>query len=296
MASSTLFSSAKPQENSMHFLKRPASAGRFAALTAALAAGPAFAQSSTTPAAQAATATIPVDDGWRYSLGFGVFETPKYQGASATRFQPAPIVGVAYGRYFFGSVADANVPFGLGAFLYRDDHFRLGVALSYDLVSPRDTSDDFHLHGLPDINRTAHATLFGSYNLDWLSVVGAVSQDIAGEKEGTTASLDVLGRYHPGSKWTLSAGPGITWGSAQYNQTFFGVDAAGSARSGLAAYSPGAGIAALRVTAGASYLLTKHWSFGARVVATRLPGVVGNSPIVEKKTQMTYGAFAGYSF
>ncbi|BFG78038.1 hypothetical protein PTKU46_60710 [Paraburkholderia terrae] len=188
------------------------------------------------------------------------------------------------------------MPFGLGAYLYRGENVRVGVALSYDLVNPREESDDDHLRGLPDIDRTAHATLFASYNIEWLSVVGAVSQDVAGKHEGTTASLDVLGKYSPLGKLTLTAGPGVTWGSAQYNQTFFGINAEDSARSGLPAYTPGSGVAAVRITAAANYLLNKHWSLGARVTASRLPGVVGNSPIVEKKTQTTYGAFANYVF
>ncbi|MGF6768038.1 outer membrane protein [Paraburkholderia sp. GAS199] len=280
----------------MLYTKRPIDMGRLIALTTILASCPVLAQTSTTPAVVASSAAQVTDDGWRYSLGLGVFETPRYPGASVTRFQPAPIVGVGYGRFFFGSVADANVPFGLGAFLYRDNHFRLGIALSYDLVKPRKASDDVHLSGLPDIDGTAHATLFASYNLDWLSVVGAVSQDIAGKHEGTTASLDLMGKYSPVNRLTLTAGPGITWGSAQYNQTFFGVNAGDSVRSELPAYSPGSGIAAVRVTAGASYALNKHWNLGARVVASRLPGVVGNSPVVEKKTQMTYGVIANYVF
>lgn len=280
----------------MSVTKRPVCMGRVVALSAILFAFPVFAQTSSTPAAVASTAPDLPDDGWRYSLGVGVFVTPKYQGASASRFQPAPLVGVGYGRFFFGSVADANVPFGLGAYLYRDSHFRVGVALSYDLVNPRKESDDGHLRGLADIDRTAHATLFASYNLDWLSLVGAVSQDIAGKHQGTTASLDLLAKYSPINRLTLTAGPGLTWASAQYNQTFFGVNASESASSGLPAYTPGSGIAAVRITAGANYALNKHWNVGARVVASRLPGAVGNSPIVEKKTQMTYGAFANYVF
>lgn len=280
----------------MHFRKRPIYTGRLAILTAAFFASPAFAQTATAPAAVASTGGVIQDDGWRYSLGFGVFETPRYPGASASRFQPAPLVGVSYSRFFFGSVPDANVPFGLGAFLYRDEHIRLGVALSYDLVNPRETSDDSHLRGLPDIDRTAHATLFASYNLDWFSAVAAVSQDVAGKHEGTTASLDLLGKYRPTSKLTLTAGPGVTWGSAQYNQTFFGINAEDSAHSGLAQYTPGSGLAAVRITAGASYALSRHWNLGARVTASRLPGAVSDSPIVEKKTQTTYGAFANYVF
>lgn len=280
----------------MHFEKRSICMGRLVSLTAMSFAVPVFAQTATTPAAVASTSAEIPDDGLRFSLGLGVFETPRYPGASASRFQPAPLVGVSYGRFFFGSVPDANVPFGLGAFLYRDESIRVGVALSYDLVNPRETSDDDHLRGLPDIDRTAHATLFASYNRAWLSVVGAVSQDVAGKHEGTTASLDVLGKYSPTSQLTLTAGPGVTWGSAQYNQTFFGVNAEDSAHSGLNEYSPGSGVAAVRFTAGVSYALTRHWNFGARVTASRLPGTVGDSPIVEKKTQATYGAFANYVF
>ncbi|CAG9228493.1 Outer membrane scaffolding protein for murein synthesis, MipA/OmpV family [Paraburkholderia tropica] len=280
----------------MHFKWRPACMGGVAAFSGLLLATPAFAQTVTAPAAVAATTPAAADDGWRYSLGFGVFETPRYPGSSASRFQPAPLVGVSYGRFFFGSVPDANVPFGLGAYLYRDENVRVGIALSYDLVNPRETSDDEHLHGLPDIDRTAHATLFASYNATWLSLSGAISQDIAGKDEGTTASLDLLGKYSPVSKLTLTAGPGITWGSAQYNQTFFGINAEDSARSGLGEYSPGSGLAAVRFTAGASYAFNRNWNLGARVTVSRLPGVVGNSPIVEKTTQTTYGAFANYVF
>lgn len=280
----------------MLFTKRPVRVGRLVVSTAIISASPAFAQTSTTPAAVSSTATELPEDGWRYSLGLGLFEMPKYLGASSTRFQPAPIVSVGYGRFFFGSVADANVPLGLGAWLYRDNHFRLGVALSYDFVKPREQSDGYRVSGLPDIDRTAHATLFASYNLDWFSVVGAVSQDVAGKHEGATASLDLLGKYSPVSRLTLTAGPGVTWGSAQYNQTFFGVNAADSARSGLPTYTPGSGLATVRITAGASYLLNRHWSLGARFVASRLPGSVGDSPVVEKKTQITYGVIANYIF
>lgn len=280
----------------MHFTTRPVCMGRLIILAAIVSTSPVFAQSSTAPAAAASTPTDVSDDGWRYSLGFGVFETPKYPGAGTSHFQPAPLVGVGYGRFFFGSVADASVPFGLGAYLYRDSHFRLGVALSYDLVNPRKASDDARLSGLPDIDRTAHATVFASYNLDWLSIVGAVSQDIAGKHEGTTASLDLLGKYSPINGVTLTAGPGVTWGSSQYNETFFGVNAESSARSGLPTYTAGSGISAVRLSAGVNYALNRHWNLGARVVATRLPGTVGDSPIVEKKTQMTYGVMVNYAF
>lgn len=287
----------------MHIIKCPSYMRYMLASMAMVVAYPAFAQTSEQPVTVSPTDTstasateVHSDDQWHYSLGLGLFEMPKYPGASATRVQPAPLVGVSYGRYFFGSVPDANVPFGFGAFLYRDDHVHVGLALSYDMIKPRKASDDDHLQGLSDIDRTAHATLFANYNLDWFSVVGALSQDVAGKHEGATLSLDFLGKYSPINKLTLTGGPGLTWGSASYNQTFYGVSAADSTRSGLSTYTPGAGIAALRLTTAATYALDRHWSAGGRIVASKLPGTVGSSPIVEKKTQMMFGAFANYVF
>lgn len=191
---------------------------------------------------------------------------------------------------------DANAPFGLGAYLYQSENFRAGLALSYDFVKPRKASDNPHLTGLGDIDRTAHATIFASHNLAWFSAIGAVSQDVGGKHQGATASLDLLGKYRPVNQLTLTAGPGMTWANGQYNQTFFGVSAADSVRSGLPMYNPGAGIAAVRFTLGANYAFDKHWSLGASVVASRLPGSVGASPIAEKKNQLTYVSFCELRF
>ncbi|MBB5190135.1 outer membrane protein [Silvimonas terrae] len=262
-----------------------------------LSAGAALAQTGSAPSAVvAATPQDLPDDGLHYSLGFGAFVAPKYAGASDSHVIPAPLFGVRYDRFFLGTVPDANVPFGIGAYLDRDNAIRVGVALSADLVKPRKSSDDARLTGMPDIERTAHATVFASYNLAWLSVVSSATQDIGGKDQGATATLDVLGKYRPTEQLTFTAGPGVTWGSSQYNQTFYGVTAADSASSGLAQYTPGSGLAAVRFSVGAMYQLDKDWTLGARIGATRLPGDVGDSPIVEKKNQMTYGVFTNYNF
>ncbi|MDE1184455.1 MipA/OmpV family protein [Paraburkholderia sp.] len=103
------------------------------------------------------------DNTWRFHLGIGAMSVPKYPGASDREFQAAPAIGATYGRLFMGaSDVSPTVPFGTGMFLYRYQHWQAGVALSYDLVSPREESDDEHtLHGPGDVKKTAHATLFG---------------------------------------------------------------------------------------------------------------------------------------
>ena len=126
-------------------------------------------------------------------------------------------------------------------------------------------------------------------------IVGAIT-DIGGKHEGTQVTFDALGKYHVNSQLTLEGGPGITWGSSQYNETFYGVTQAQSASSGLATASPGAGLNAVRMSGGASYHVNKQWSVNAKVSLTRLPGDVGESPIVQKRTQLEYGLFVVDAF
>jgi outer membrane scaffolding protein for murein synthesis (MipA/OmpV family) len=252
----------------------------------------AMADDSTSPAAPDTASP----DAWHFTVGAGLFSLPKYPGASDRRFEPLPLLGASNGRYFIGTVPDAGIPLGLGAYLYRDSHWQVAALLSYDFIQPRDQSDDARLQGLGDIPRTAHAGLFGSYTLDWFSVHGSVLTDILGKHEGTVATLGVEGKYQPIDRLTLSAGPGLTWGSSQYNRTFYGVDAGQSARSGLPEYEPDAGVASVNFSVKANYRLSNRWGVGATVVASELRGDVGGSPIVEKKTQVTYGVFSSYRF
>src|SRR5262245_52384084 len=61
---------------------------------------------------------------------------------------------------FLGGVPDTGAPAGLGAYLYEDKHWKLGAALSGDIIKPRKESDDSrHLRGLGDIDGTVRGGL-----------------------------------------------------------------------------------------------------------------------------------------
>lgn len=248
--------------------------------------------------AASASASNPVDDDWHFNLGVGAMSTPKYPGASEQKFRAVPMVGVSHDRFFFGSNdAVPTAPFGLGAYLYRDQHWQAGIALSYDLFGPRKESDDeTRLHGLGDIDRTAHATLFGRYTHDWFSAYSSVTTDIGGKHEGTQIRLGADMRHELTPKLTLITGPCITWSSSQSNQTFYGVDAEQSARSGYSQYSPKAGISDVSFSVGANYSLTRNWNIGARATASYLPTKISDSPVVGSKGQVNFGVFANYRF
>jgi len=236
---------------------------------------------------------------WDVALGAGVVSLPKYPGSRARRVEPLPLISVRYRRFFIGGVLGAGTPAGLGVYLLEDKHLQLGAALSGDVIKPRQESyDSQHLRGLGDINGTFRGSVFASYTLDWFTLRGNVSYDLQNSHnhEGTLASLEAVARYSPTPQLSLTAGPTVTFGNQTYMQTFFGIDALQSQRSGYAEYTPKAGVALVGLSVGAGYRLTSQWTLNARVAAQRLQGDAARSVIVEKKDQNVYALFASYRF
>jgi len=233
---------------------------------------------------------------WHFSVGAGVVNMPKFPGASGTKWEVLPVVSANYDRFFIGANPDAASALALGAYLYRDSNWRVGAAITYDFIQPRSESDDSRLRGLGDVKRTAHAELFGVYTYDFISARASVLTDIAGKDRGTVATFDLLARYQPIPQLTLSAGPGLTWASSKYNETYFGVNSEQSARSGLPTFSAGSGLNQLRFSLNGAYRIAPRWNVGASVSFAWLRGDATDSPITEKTSQITYGLFCNYLF
>ncbi|WP_394788535.1 MipA/OmpV family protein [Rhodoferax sp.] len=235
-------------------------------------------------------------DSWKFSAGLGLVSQPKYPGSGDTKTSVLPMLSANYGRYFIGGVPGAGVPAGVGAYLVQDAHWRVGVGLGINLDKPRKQSDSARLNGLGDIDATTLGSVFASYSDSWWKVGGNVITDLGGKDQGTRVSFDLEAKYSPMDRLMLTAGPGLTWADGKYTQTFFGVDAGQSARSGLASYTAQSGINSVSFNLGASYQLTSQWGLGARFSASSLRGDAADSPITEKKSQNTFGVFANYRF
>ncbi|HEY4066695.1 MAG TPA: MipA/OmpV family protein [Burkholderiaceae bacterium] len=235
-------------------------------------------------------------DAWKVTLGLGAINEPLYPGSGETKNRALPVISAGYGRYFIGGVPGAGVPAGVGAYLVQQEHWHLGIGLGGNFESPRKESDSPRLRGLGDIDRTALGAVFGSYSDRWFELRAGVLTDIGGKHEGTRISADVEFKYALTDQLLITGGPGITWADRQYTQTFFGVDAAQSAASGLAAYDAKSGINSIRLGLGANYRLTPSWGIGARATFGSLRGDAADSPITEKKSQNTFGVFATYRF
>lgn len=217
---------------------------------------------------------------WRFALGLGAAVGPTFQGSDDYRIRPAPFIFAGYGRFFVGFG-------GIGVNLYRAPGWGFGA-----IVSPgqgRKEDADPRLAGLGDVDRTLNFGVYGvTYTRRFLTRA-IFYTDMRGEGQGSHARLDVLARFRVDERTRFFAGPGLSWASRQYAQTFFGVSQEQAARSAFPEFQAGAGVNNVRLTAGANHRFAPNWNLIASLTASRLSGEAGDSPIVETRAQ--YGAF-----
>jgi len=217
---------------------------------------------------------------WRFAIGGGLAADPNFQGSDKYRVHPTLFIFAGYGPFFIGFG-------GAGVNLYRAAGLRMGALVS--LGQGRDESTDARLAGLGNVDRTVLAGLFAVHATRSVLTRVVTYTDVGGEHHGTLARLDVFARFRTGERVGFFAGPGLTWGNSQYNQTFFGVTDEQSLRSGFPAFSAGSGINNVRLTAGTNYRFAPNWRLFGGLTASRLAGDAAASPITEERMQ--YRAF-----
>ena len=111
--------------------------------------------------------------------------------------------------------------------------------------------------------------------------------------------LGLDGRVRPFDRLTLAAGPRLSFASSDYMRAYFGVSAADSLASGLAAYTPKGGYRGAGLGATATWDVDQSWFIRADAGWTRLSDEAARSPIVKtdgSRDQFTIGLGAAYRF
>jgi outer membrane protein len=229
---------------------------------------------------------------WSFEFGAGALALPSYTGAASMKVIPLPWVDLHYkDRFFLSPIA------GLGVNFVAVPGARLGLALLPDLGRSASSSD--RLRGWGDIGAGADLRLFGV-----LHVVGPVAA-LAGVRRqfgggngtvvdgGLTVALPLLRRL------LVSATGALTWANARYTSSYFGVDAGQSATalsfgSVLPTYAPGAGLRDASLALSGVFRLDHHWSLQSIFRTEVLLGDAANSPLTERRTQLSFGGFIAY--
>jgi outer membrane scaffolding protein for murein synthesis (MipA/OmpV family) len=219
----------------------------------------------------------------RTVLGLAADLQPVYDGARAYRVQGGPVINIQYRDIAFVATGD-----GIGYNFLRGDHYRVGVALTYDLG--RKMKDDYsNLHGMGDIAAAPGAKVFASWVLSkkFPLIMRVDAREFIG---GVDSSIADAGVYLPlpgsSKKFVMFAGPSITLATRHYLQNLYGVTPQQSLASGHSPYEIShAGTSAAGVGFSATKFVTDHWLINLDSAISQIRGSPSRSPLVERRTQ-----------
>ncbi|NKF21479.1 MipA/OmpV family protein [Solimonas marina] len=242
------------------------------------------------------TAHAQTTDAPHNRIGIGVATIPDYPGSDERRTVPLPVLSLRLGDtpFYLGNPL-GGTPLQAGLALPLRSHWLFGLALSTQVVDPRDASRDDRLDDLGNIDRTALGSAFIAYRARRFSATLRSTSDIGGQHQGTTVDLGLRVRHPFGAHWVLSTGPNLRWANGEHMQTYFGVDPIAHPTTSLPAYDAGAGIQSVGGTVQLGYRLG-DWTLAGLVNGERLQGDAKDSPIVEQRHNFSAGLTASYSF
>lgn len=196
---------------------------------------------------------------------------------------------------------------GLGARanILNDEHWQAGPALRFRFGRDNDV-DNTRIAQLNEVDDAVEAGAFVRYDFspewamrDSLGFEARLLQDVAGGHEGFDASISVNYNYALNRSWMLGWDVGTSYASSDYMESYFGVNNAESARSGIAAYNAEAGFKDVSLGVNALYAFTEEWGLFGRASYQRLIGDAGDSSLVKQEgnaNQFLFGTGVTYRF
>ena len=239
----------------------------------------------------------PAKKDWDIRLGAGALYQPDYEGSDDYEVGALPLLMVNYRDLVFlrGPMLGAN------AFTLQGprpgDKLQIGPLLRYQMG--RDEGDNDALRGLGDIDAGAELGAFITYRTGPWSTGLTVFRDISDAHDGLTAKASGGYTHSFTPKLRLRSEVYATWADDNYTETFFGITAAQSQRSGLRRYTAEGGLKDVGLSLDLDYSLTQHWGITGRLGYKRLLGDAADSPLVEDKgsaDQFSTGLILSYRF
>ena len=231
---------------------------------------------------------------WYLTLGAAGFVQPRYEGDNDYLFSAKPLIslGKAGPEARFSSRND-NISIGL----IDTGAFRAGA--TGKIVFPRDDGDSGDLAGIDPVRWGAEVGGFAEvYPTDWLRVRGELRQGIRAH-EGLVGDVAVDAFVDVTPTVRLSGGPRLSFATADYFDTYYGIDATESAASGLAVYDPGSGFKSYGAGGAITWKTTDRITTSLFGEYSRLVGPAADSSLVQQRgseNQFLFGISAPYRF
>ena len=222
------------------------------------------------------------------SVGMGVAFVPKYMGTKDHVARPLPLLEYRWSNGLFAGTGN-----GLGYNFGGQGRAQFGPRLTLDLG--RKESDDKHLAGLGDIKVKPELGVFFNYEIvDGLQATSSLRFGSGNQRRGAIADLGLSYTYPVAADWLLGMGVAMSVVNADYISAYFGVDASQAARSGLARYSPTAGVRDARGNLVLSYSFSRRLGASFGLSAGQLLSEAKQSPLVRQTSSLS--AFSGVTY
>jgi MipA family protein len=200
------------------------------------------------------------------------------------RYIPFPFIDADYDNRFYTSASDVA-----GVYGYKTETTQAGAALEWDLT-------ERHVRDLPNVNETPRFKLFASKTLEIVTGDVSVATDASGRGQGTLAQANLWLTVPFDPTFSVSFGPGLTWGDTDYTHTFFAVTNSEAAASDLPTFATHAGVADTHFNGLAEWVIFNHYRIGAAAYLAHLRGDAAISPITVRREQSTLTGWIAYRF
>ncbi|MGR9090001.1 MAG: MipA/OmpV family protein [Gammaproteobacteria bacterium] len=238
--------------------------------------------------------------GWRVGFGLAPLVNPVFEGADDYGFSIFPDLRFQYRDSFF-----ASVPEGIRYRVVNRPDLKAGPIARIRFGREEDdggspfliTGSADGLDGLGDVDTAAELGGFVSYEINMWRARFELRRGFGGH-EGVVGdvSLDYTGATRG---WRYAFGPRMRFGSSDFVDTYFGVDAVQASRSGLPESDADGGVNS--VGFGMSAIIPQGRRMTLLLFSSydRLLGDIADSPLVERRgnaNQMTVGASLSWRF
>lgn len=227
-----------------------------------------------------------------YSIGATTAMFPEYEGSDNFKIFPLPNFSANWinGKYI--RVNGINTEVNLNA----SRKWNFGPLLQAR-VNRNSSASNSKIALLPKLNLAFGAGLFVKYIYKKMDFRAAYSHDITGVNDGSLATFET-GYTHRTKKIMTRTAISTSFGSSNFLNTYFGIDAQSSQLSTLAAYELESGFKDLGLSSNLVYFLNNKWMIGTAIRYTYLIGDVAKSPIVKEgsRNQVVTALFTSYRF
>lgn len=229
-------------------------------------------------------------------VGLGARVRPAYEGADSRRGDAIPYLRL-YGEHLFARTTQGILEGGVRSKPAGGVVF--GAQLAYEEGRLTDESAFLKEHNFENIDASASVGLHAE--VDWtigLMPLNALARYRHNADPDLGVQVDLRLTAGIFSRWGVDAGVygQLTWSDEKATQNYFGLTPQQSSRTGLPAYSAGAGLRNVAFGILGTVDLSKHWLVLWGLNARRLESDARNSPIVQESTNWFVNGGIAYRF